>query len=206
MTLQYTLIIAFDPASAMGWAVYRLQGGILTRVASGVLKTKGPWGGRFLAAQAHVQSLIQAHVLPHDRVWIAYEDVGVRALKSWDNYRVVTGITSAIYAGSAAEGVTEEYIAPININSNKKHFTGKGKADKSEMVEAFKTRFGVDPSDDNEADAAACGLLLSALLDGKVPLPKGRAWVRLIAQHTAAETPKVRKRAKKTKVKRKKTK
>lgn len=190
----------------MGWAVYRLQGGILSRIDSGVLKTKGPWGSRFLDAQAHVQALIQAHRLPHDHVWIAYEDVGVRALKNWDGYRVITGITSAIYAGSAAEGVTEEYIAPININSNKKHFTGKGKAEKSDMIEAFKTRFGVDPSDDNEADAAACGLLLSALLDGKVPLPKGRAWVRLLAQHASTEAPKAKKRTKKTKVKGKKTK
>lgn len=189
--LPWSLILAVDPASSFGWALFRRQPrGGLTKLASGALQTKGPWGGRFLAAQRRLSILLGGHMRPDDQVWVAYEDVGVRALKSWDNLRVVTGLTSAIYAAAHEAGVPDANIAPIPISTNKLHATGDGRADKAQMVEAFTRRWGEEPTTNDEADAAHVGALLAAMLDGEVPPPNAVAWRRLLTAHGLTPAPK----------------
>lgn len=178
--IEVDLIVAVDPASSFGWAVFRVEAGEPVLLESGALKTKGPWGGRFDQAADHLTAVIARNKRITDTVWVAYEDIQARTLRSWDNYRVVTGLIASVYCAAHRCGIEDHYIAPIALASAKLHATGNGKADKPMMVEAFRRKYDQEPTTDDEADAAHVGSTLCEILQGRVKLPGSVAWKRLL--------------------------
>ncbi|HEY7762456.1 MAG TPA: crossover junction endodeoxyribonuclease RuvC [Actinomycetota bacterium] len=148
-------VLGIDPGTACGWAL--VTDG--RRVASGVwdLKPRRHEGGgmRFLRARSMLRQIVGSY--PVDAV--AYEEV--RRHMGVDAAHVYGGIVAVV----AAE--LEERSIPyrgIPFATAKRCATGKGNADKAAMVAAFVAREGVEPADDNEADALFIALALLAEL------------------------------------------
>jgi len=139
------IVIGIDPGTKCGWAVLGKAG---ARLGSGVwdLSSRRHEGGgmRYLRARRYLSELLDAYP---DAV-VGYEEIRRHAGTSAAH--VYGGIVAVIT--SACEAREQAYSARP-VGSVKKLATGKGNANKERMIEAAKERWGVDPSDDNEADA-----------------------------------------------------
>jgi Holliday junction resolvasome RuvABC endonuclease subunit len=138
------LILGIDPALSCGWAL--LDGE--RRVASGVWRLnetsrKESDGVRFLRLRRHLIAALEERV-----ELVAYEEV-----------RRHMGTSAAhLYGGCVATiaSVCEEHGVPVTsvpVAHVKQQATGKGNADKAQMVAAARERFSIEPSTDDEADA-----------------------------------------------------
>lgn len=178
-------IVAFDPGTKLGWAVFARAANSdgYERLSSGVLDLGGkPWGERFDAAADFVHSTIEASWRPGELLAVTYENIQARTLRSYDNMRVTTGIITAVYQGVHRCGLDESVIFPVPLASVKLHATGNGKASKKQMRDAFVSRYGAEPSTDDEADAAHMASYCGAVLAGDVKRPNTVVWRRL-AKH-----------------------
>ncbi len=137
---DYT-ILAFDPGTHMGWAVWRGH----QIIASGTEHFKEKdMGARFAQAQQFFSKMIDIY----GPDLCVYEDV-----KRW-----MSAQAARIYGGLTGHLLTEAHHASVPIASYaptqiKKFATGSGKASKEEMMECCRNATGIIPADDNEADA-----------------------------------------------------
>jgi Holliday junction resolvasome RuvABC endonuclease subunit len=141
-------ILAIDPATRCGWAVYNND----QKVASGVLdfssKPTAHAGKRFNNALNEFTTLISKYPIKA----IAYE-----AVKRWQSSQaalVYGGIVSTLLVAAYQSSVPVFGIAP---KSAKKRCTGNGNASKTEMIVWANKEFNIQVIDDNEADALAIG-------------------------------------------------
>ncbi|KDD38200.1 hypothetical protein, partial [Bordetella bronchiseptica] len=137
--------LALDLGTKLGWAVRGRDG----RISHGteVFTPRASWspGQRWLRARSFLVEVItqrQVHA-------IAYEDV-----------KRHTG-TDAAHAYGAFLCIVEMLadshrlrLLPVGVGTIKKHWTGKGNADKADMIAEAKAR-GFRPETDNDADALA---------------------------------------------------
>lgn len=137
------MTLSLDTGTQTGWAIR-----VGSTLHSGVqnfqhdAKRESP-GMRFLRFSAWLRRMIQEHKIdtvvyeqPHQRGGAA-TTVGV-------------GLVTHLMSTCADLGV--EHVA-VHSGTLKKFVTGKGNADKNEMIEHAKSAVGRDVSDDNEADA-----------------------------------------------------
>ncbi|KAK54007.1 hypothetical protein [Bordetella bronchiseptica] len=138
-------ILALDLGTKLGWAVRGRDG----RISHGteVFTPRASWspGQRWLRARSFLVEVItqrQVHA-------IAYEDV-----------KRHTG-TDAAHAYGAFLCIVEMLadshrlrLLPVGVSTIKKHWTGKGNADKTAMLAQARAR-GFRPETDNDADALA---------------------------------------------------
>lgn len=147
-------ILAIDLGTTTGWALGVRDGSIQGGSASfAPRKSEGP-GQRWLKFR---QFLIDRRVAAGDVHVCYYEDVkrhgpGVQAA------HVYGGLLAMLQVWGEVNRVR---LVPVGVGTIKKHWTGKGNADKAAMV-AEAQRRGHLPTDDNHADALA---LLSYALE-----------------------------------------
>jgi Holliday junction resolvasome RuvABC endonuclease subunit len=139
-------IVAIDPGTNCGWAVKQNA----KIIASGVWNLKGSrfegGGMRFVHFKSYLNKLCDAY-RPIDLV--VFEEV--RRHMGVDAAHVYGGIVAVLTAWCEVEKVP--YTA-IPVGTIKKHATGKGNANKDEMLQAANARWpGNAFTDDNEADA-----------------------------------------------------
>ncbi|MGK0556148.1 hypothetical protein [Bordetella bronchiseptica] len=138
-------ILALDLGTKLGWAVRGRDG----RVSHGteVFTPRASWspGQRWLRARSFLVEVItqrQVHA-------IAYEDVkrhtGTDAAHAYGAFLCIVEMLSDSH---------RLRLLPVGVGTIKKHWTGKGNADKAAMLAQAKAR-GFRPETDNDADALA---------------------------------------------------
>lgn len=154
------IILAIDIGTTTGWARTDRNG----TIASGSEKfqpgrMEKP-GHRWLKFRAF---LGEQRVQAGDIHAVYYEDVknhaGVLAA------HVYGGFLACLEMWCAANNVR---LVPVGVGVVKKHWTGKGNADKLAMVETARAK-GFRPKDNNEADALAI-LSLAQQMEGVQPV------------------------------------
>ena len=138
------IIVAIDPGTNCGWAVWR----------DGHVTDSGTWnlkGGRFegggmryLRLRSHFRVLLD--IAAPDEV--AFEEV--RGHKGTDAAHIYGGVVATITEEGEAREIPYQGIP---VGTVKRHATGKGNSDKAAMVRAAQERWPGWHGDDNEADA-----------------------------------------------------
>jgi Holliday junction resolvasome RuvABC endonuclease subunit len=145
------IILALDCATKTGWAL--MQDGKL--VESGVEKFEAKRGEspglRFLRFRTFIDRMaglmLERAAAANVGCVMVYEQAHHRGGSATE---LCVGMTTRVQEVAAANGI--EY-ATVHTATLKKFATGSGRAGKPEMVEAARKRWGVEPADDNEADA-----------------------------------------------------
>lgn len=97
-------------------------------------------------------NLIADFVKKHDIKMIVAEDVNVgSAGKNFIAMRKLSELRGVLFLVCANLGLPEPKF--LNVTSIKKWATGDGRADKKKMIEYCRSRWGIEPVDDNMADA-----------------------------------------------------
>jgi len=132
-------ILALDLATKTGWA---FSGG-----TSGVQSFKPRRGDspgvRYLNLRAWLSGMHE--ITPFEL--IAYEQAHHRGGHATE---VLVGMATTVQAWAAEHGVETTTRQSVEI---KKHALGKGKGSKLSMMLACEKKFGIEPQDDNHADA-----------------------------------------------------
>lgn len=134
-------ILAIDPGTKCGWALYR----------GGRLDGSGVWD---LKIQRHEGEGIR---------WIRFRKfldlVENVDLVAFEEVRHHAGVIAAHTYGAMvaiitawAEANKVQYVS-VPVGTVKKFATGKGNADKGQMIEACQEKLNIQTNDDNEADA-----------------------------------------------------
>ena len=149
-------ILALDLGTRTGWALL-LDGALESGVQTFDLRRGESAGLRFLRFRSWLSGLLEEHrpalvayELPHHRGGPATE--------------LTVGFSTRVQEAAAALGL--EY-ASVHSATLKKHATGSGRAEKGAMVVAARRRWGIEPEDDNHADALL--VLAWALVNYAVP-------------------------------------
>jgi crossover junction endodeoxyribonuclease RuvC len=137
------MTLALDTGTNTGWAIR-----IGSVVHSGVqnfqhdAKRESP-GMRFLRFSAWLRRMVQEHAV----TTVIYEQPHQRG-----GAATTVGVGLVTHLMSVCADLGVEHVA-VHSGTLKKHVTGKGNADKSEMIKAAASIAGRDVTDDNEADA-----------------------------------------------------
>jgi len=153
-------ILAVDPGSVSGFSVFDMSG----RVDNGVLKfPKVPSWTEKGEVWYEVTEAARDLIDKYDPTHIAIEKVAFHGKGVW---------ASQWYGGYVSQWTRLAYqeeltVIGISVGTIKKHATGNGKADKSEMVASACVEFGIEISDHNEADALWLGDLARKIVLGE---------------------------------------
>lgn len=149
------IILAIDIGTQCGWARSSRAGTIASgseKFATGRMEKPGHRWLKFRAFLNEQRAVGEIHA-------VYFEDVknhaGILAA------HVYGGFLACLEMWCAANNVP---LRPVGVGQVKKHWTGKGNADKLQMVETARAK-GFRPKDNNEADALAI-LSLARLLEG----------------------------------------
>ncbi|WP_313462371.1 crossover junction endodeoxyribonuclease RuvC [Achromobacter sp.] len=138
-------ILALDLGTKTGYAVRKRDGKVVHGTQSFAPRKSWTPGQRWLRFQAWLGELLDLHRV--DR--IAYEHVsfhaGIRDAHCYGAFRA--------FVEAAADRRNIELVG-TNVQTVKKHWTGKGGADKATMIAQARAR-GFRPETDNDADALA---------------------------------------------------
>jgi crossover junction endodeoxyribonuclease RuvC len=137
-------ILALDLGNKMGYALSN-DGVILSETVKHK-NTKSAAGHQYL----HFRYWLGNVLFSFDNLdVIYYEDV--RRHLGTDAAHVYGGYLATLQAFCYEKGIK---LVPVAVGTIKKHWTGKGNANKYEMIQEARQR-GFEPADDNEADALA---------------------------------------------------
>lgn len=138
-------ILALDLGTKLGWAVRARDGAVWH--GTEVFTPRKSWtpGQRWLRARSFVTDL----VIRHQVHAIAYEDVkrhaGTDAAHAYGAFLCLVQMVADSHRAA---------LMPVGVGTIKKHWTGKGNADKAAMEAQARAR-GFRPDSDNDADALA---------------------------------------------------
>lgn len=139
-------ILAIDIGTTTGWARSSRNGAIASGSEKFAPKRMEAAGQRWLKFRAFLGDQRQQAGEIHA---VYYEDV-----KQHDGTlaaHIYGGFLAMLEAWCAANNVS---LKPVGVGTVKKHWTGKGNADKPMMIATAKAK-GFHPVDDNHADALA---------------------------------------------------
>lgn len=132
--------LGIDPATKTGWSAPGDVGGVWT------LSTKEEHAGLLLVRlRQHLLAAIEEHRIDAVVFEVASQGTSWGSKKEW--HGMVRGIITMVAAECR---IPFKFFVPTSI---KNFATGSGRAEKWQMVRAFKTFVGREPIDDNEADA-----------------------------------------------------
>lgn len=152
-------ILAIDIGTTTGWARCSRDGTVISGSAGFAPKRTEQAGHRWLKFRAFLN---EQRVEAGDIHAVYYEDVKQHA--GTLAAHVYGGFLACLEMWCASNNVP---LNPVGVGVVKKHWTGKGNADKDAMIAAARAR-GFRPVDSNEADALAI-LLLARHLEGVAP-------------------------------------
>ena len=136
-------ILAVDPGKSCGWAT-RVNDVITTGVQTFDLKRGESIGMRWIRVDAWLQEML--HNIPNLKL-LVYEQAHHRGGASTESG---IGFTTKICEFAARHDID---ITSVHSATLKKHATGKGRANKDDMIAAARHKFGVAYDSDDEADA-----------------------------------------------------
>ena len=139
------MILAIDPATITGYAIINKKG---TIKESGIIdlrpKRNESAGMRFVNMYKSIRHMVDKGIL-----MVVFEEV--KNHKGTYAAQIYGGLVSCIQL------VCHDYDIPytaIPVGTIKKHATGKGNANKQDMINAAATKWpGIEIKDDNHADA-----------------------------------------------------
>lgn len=138
-------ILALDLGTKLGWALLPRGGQITHGTESFAPRKSWSPGQRWQRFRTFLHEVV-AHNNVHV---IAYEDVkrhvGTDAAHAYGAFLALTELVADSH---------RVRLAPVGVGTIKKHWTGKGNADKAAMLAQSRTR-GFRPESDNDADALA---------------------------------------------------
>ncbi|WP_256943001.1 crossover junction endodeoxyribonuclease RuvC [Achromobacter xylosoxidans] len=138
-------ILALDLGTKTGYAVRKRDGKVVHGTQSFAPRKSWTEGQRWLRFQSWLAEVLELHHVGR----IAYEHVsfhaGVRDAHCYGAFRALVEM--------AADRRNIELVG-TNVQTVKKHWTGKGGADKATMIAQARAR-GFRPETDNDADALA---------------------------------------------------
>ncbi|MDK6077924.1 hypothetical protein [Massilia varians] len=156
------VILAIDIGTTTGWARSSRAGTIASgseKFAPGRMEKPGH---RWLKFRAFLN---EQRVQAGDIHAVYFEDVKRHGPGQVIAAHVYGGFLACLEMWCAANNVR---LVPVGVGVVKKHWTGKGNADKLAMVETARAK-GFRPKDNNEADALAI-LSLAQQLEGVQPV------------------------------------
>lgn len=137
-------ILALDLGNKMGYALYDGKNTLSETIKH--KNSKGAAGHQYL----HFRYWLANVLFNFDSIdAIYYEDV--RRHLGTDAAHVYGGYLATLQAFCCEKNIK---LVPVAVGTIKKHWTGKGNANKYEMIQEARKR-GFQPVDDNEADALA---------------------------------------------------
>lgn len=140
-------ILAIDLGTTLGWALGKRDGSVRGGSESFSPKKCGGCGQRWLAFRQFLSETAKA--AGGDIHAVYFEDVkrheGVLAAHAYG------GFLAHLEAWCAVNRIP---LKPVGVGEVKKHWTGKGNANKAAMIETAREK-GFRPVDDNHADALA---------------------------------------------------
>lgn len=158
-------ILALDLGTTAGWARCSRDGTVASGSQNFAPKRMEAAGQRWLKFRAF---LAEQRAQGGEIHAVYYEDVKQHA--GTLAAHVYGGFLAMLEAWCAANNVP---LRPVGVGQVKKHWTGKGNADKAAMIAAARAK-GFAPVDDNQADALAI-LSLARTLEGaptvEAPMP-----------------------------------
>ncbi|PPA72640.1 hypothetical protein C4E15_29300 [Achromobacter spanius] len=138
-------ILALDLGTKLGWAVRARDGRIVHGTEAFTPRKSWTPGQRWLRARSFLTDVIVRHQVHA----IAYEDVkrhaGTDAAHAYGAFLCLVQMVADSHRTA---------LLPVGVGTIKKHWTGKGNADKDAMKAQAKVR-GFSVVDDNDADALA---------------------------------------------------
>ncbi|WP_254916364.1 hypothetical protein [Achromobacter denitrificans] len=138
-------ILALDLGTKLGWAVRARDGAVLHGTEAFTPRKSWTPGQRWLRARSFLTDLI----VRHQATVIAYEDVkrhvGTDAAHAYGAFLCIVQMVADSHRAT---------LQPVGVGTIKKHWTGKGNADKDAMLAQARAR-GFRPETDNDADALA---------------------------------------------------
>lgn len=138
-------ILALDLGTKTGYAVRKCDGKVVHGTQSFAPRTSWSAGQRWLRFQSWLGELLDLHRVDQ----IAYEHVsfhaGVRDAHCYGAFRALVEM---------AADRRNIGLVGTNVQTVKRHWTGKGGADKAAMIAQARAR-GFRPETDNDADALA---------------------------------------------------
>jgi Holliday junction resolvasome RuvABC endonuclease subunit len=155
------IIAALDLATKTGVAVGPLGG----RPELWTLDLKSKGEAKFHATRLmQIQGLAHRLIAEHGARFIAIEKPFVATHNNWETTLLTMGLTANVLSWAARKGIPVDIFPAQTVA---KHFTGSGKMkrdDKKAAILAECRARGWDPTDDNQADAAALWDLACARL------------------------------------------
>lgn len=134
-------ILAIDPGTKCGWAIAR--DGELFESGTWDLSPSGKPAARWQKLIAQLNNL-DASSLDSVYYELVRRHLGTRAAHVYGGFLAILEVFATAHSLP---------LTGIPVGTIKKHATGRGNAKKPEMIEAARERWGVEPVDDNEADA-----------------------------------------------------
>lgn len=140
-------ILALDLGAKTGWALRRRDAVLLHGTKDFTPRASWAPGQKWQRFRAW----LSATVMHHNITQIAFEDVKrhgpgqVLAAHAYGGYRAMLEMVADQH---------NVHLVPVGVGTIKKHWTGKGTADKAAMLAQAKAR-GFRPETDNDADALA---------------------------------------------------
>ena len=138
-------ILALDLGTKLGWAVRARDGAVWHGTEAFTPRKSWTPGQRWLRARSFLTDLI----VRHQATVIAYEDVkrhvGTDAAHAYGAFLCIVQMVADSHRAT---------LQPVGVGTIKKHWTGKGNADKDAMLAQARAR-GFRPETDNDADALA---------------------------------------------------
>ncbi|WP_288379816.1 hypothetical protein [uncultured Massilia sp.] len=141
------IIIAIDIGTQCGWARSSRAGTVASGSENFAPRRMEPAGQRWLNFRAFLNE--QRAQAGNDIGAVYYEDVKQHA--GTLAAHVYGGFLACLEMWCASNNVP---LRPVGVGQVKKHWTGKGNADKAAMCETARAK-GFRPKDNNEADALA---------------------------------------------------
>jgi hypothetical protein len=154
-------ILAIDIGTQTGWARSSRAGTVTSGSESFAPRRMESAGQRWLKFRAFLN---EQRVAGGEIHAVYYEEVMAHGTKQNPNTiaaHVYGGFLACLEMWCAANNMP---LRPVGVGQVKKHWTGKGNADKAAMCETARAR-GFHPKDSNEADALAI-LSLAQHLEG----------------------------------------
>lgn len=139
------VLLALDLGGTTGWAKW--ENGVVTSGSVSMTKAKskqfdGP-GMRYVRFTRFISGFPRPHYISFEEV---RRHLGVDAAHAYGGY--LSHLTA--YCDGQDSPIPYE---GTSVGTIKKRATGNGAATKEMMVEACRTKLGIEPADDNEADA-----------------------------------------------------
>lgn len=143
-------VLALDPATKCGWA--RMDGTVSSGVWNLNIRRDESGGMRLVRFKAKLREMFDAGI-----DLLVYEAARNAGPKMQGALVVQSELQGVLKEWCESVGITYRGYSPSEI---KKHACGKGNANKAAMVQTAVQRYGMEGSDDNQADAI-CLLMLA---------------------------------------------